>query len=85
MLSEMQARHDNSYFNFTMTRSLEYRKMLLDLPLSDIETARSARMAADSLAKQREIEASDKMPFEMFRRQYISQRLTAKTLARQQG
>jgi glutamate--cysteine ligase len=85
MLSEMQIRHDNSYFDFTMTRSVEYRQTLLDLPLTEIETARSARIAADSLVKQREIEAGDTMPFEIFRRQYISQQLTAETLARQQG
>jgi glutamate--cysteine ligase len=85
MLSEMQAHHDNSYFDFTMTRSVEYRNTLLDLPLSEIEAARSAKMAADSLVKQGEIEAGDTMPFEIFRRQYISQQLTAEILARQQG
>ena len=85
MLSDMQTHHDSSYFNFTMTRSVEYRKTLLELPLPEIESARSARMAADSLVKQGEIEASDAMPFEMFRRQYISQQLTAEILARQQG
>jgi glutamate--cysteine ligase len=85
MLDDMQTHHDNSYFDFTMTRSVKYRKTLLELPLSEIESARSARMAADSLVKQGEIEASDTMPFEIFRRQYISQQLTAEILARQQG
>ena len=85
MLSEMQAHHDNSYFDFTMTRSVEYRQTLLELPLTEIETARNARLAAESLVKQREIEASDTMPFEIFRRQYVSQKLTAEILARQQG
>ena len=85
MLSEMHARHDDSYFDFTMTRSVEYRQMLLDLPQSDLEAARGARMAADSLVRQREIEANDAMSFEMFRRQYISQEPTAEILAHQQG
>jgi hypothetical protein len=85
MLSQMHTHHDDSYFDFTMTRSLEYRQTLLDLPLSDLEAARNARMAADSLVRQGEIEASDAMSFEMFRRQYTSQEPTAAILARQQG
>ena len=42
-------------------------------------------MAAESLTKQHEIEAADTMPFEMFRRQYISQDMTWKILAQQRG
>ena len=37
--------------------------------------ARFARMAAESLAKQRQIETADSMPFEAFRRQYLAQDL----------
>lgn len=85
MLCEMQANHDNSYFNFTMARSDEYRQTLREIPLSELEAARSAKMAAESLVRQREIEAGDTMPFEIFRRQYVSQQLTAEFLARQQG
>lgn len=85
VLSEMLTRHDNSYHDFIMTRSVEYRDTLLELPLTEIAAARGVRMAADSLVRQREIEASDTTPFEIFRRQYVSQQLRADFLARQQG
>ncbi len=85
MLSEMHTSHDDSYFDFIMTRSVQYRQALLELPLTEIAAARAAKLAAESLAKQREIEAGDTMPFEQFRRQYVSQQVTAEILARQLG
>lgn len=85
ILSEMRDRHSNSYFGFVMARSQQYRQQLLDQPLSDLLTARFARMATDSISKQQEIESADTMPFELFRRQYISQDMTGAILARQQG
>ena len=42
------------------------------LPLSAESASRFARLAEESLAKQREIEASDSMLFEMYRQQYLS-------------
>jgi glutamate--cysteine ligase len=85
MLGEMQAQHNNSYFGFIMARSQQYRLEMLEQPMTDLMSARFSRMAADSIIKQREIEAADNVPFELFRRQYISQDMTGQILARQQG
>ncbi len=85
MLAEMASSHDNSYFRFILARSQAYREQLLEQPLSDLLAARFARTAQDSLTRQREIEATDSMPFELFRRQYISQYMTGGILTRQQG
>ncbi len=85
MLSEMRERHSNSYFSFGLARSQQYRQQLLEQELSELLSARFARLATDSILKQREIEAADTMPFELFRRQYISQDSTGSILARQQG
>ncbi|MGD2139289.1 MAG: glutamate--cysteine ligase [Burkholderiales bacterium] len=85
MLGEMRGSHKDSYFDFTMARSRQYRQEMLECPLPDLLAARFSRMAADSLIRQREIEAADTMPFELFRRQYISQDTTGEILARQQS
>jgi glutamate--cysteine ligase len=85
ILEEMRAQHDNSYFAFIMKQSKEYRLQMLEQPVSDLMLARFARMAADSIARQREIESADVVPFELFRRQYVSQDTTGQILARQQG
>ena len=85
MLGEMQAQHDCSYFGFIMARSQQYRREMLEQPVSELISARFSRMAADSVARQHEIESADTVPFELFRRQYISQDTTGQILARQQG
>ncbi len=85
MLGEMRAGYKDSYFAFIMARSRQYRQKLLEQPLPDLMAARFSRMATESLVKQREIEAADTMPFELFRRQYIAQEMTGKIPARQQG
>jgi glutamate--cysteine ligase len=85
MLGEMHADHGDSYFNFVMARSRLYRQQLLEQPLPDILAARFSRMASDSLTRQRDIEATDTMPFELFRRQYTSQDMTGEILARRQS
>jgi glutamate--cysteine ligase len=85
MLDEMQAQHGSSYFGFIMARSQKYRQEMLENPISDLMSARFSRMATDSVARQHEIESGDAVPFELFRRQYISQDTTGRILARQQG
>ncbi len=85
MLREMDELYGKSYFDFIMARSQQYREQLLEQPLSELLSARFSRMAADSMVRQREIEAADTMPFELFRRQYISRDMTGAILARQQG
>ena len=53
-----------------------------DLPLPAATLARYARMAEDSLAAQRKIEAADSVPFETYRQQYLSKDLLSGSLLR---
>jgi glutamate--cysteine ligase len=72
MLREMAERHGNSYLRFALARSVEHRRMLDSEPLPPDAEALFARLAKESIAKQREIEAADKIPFETFRQKYLS-------------
>jgi glutamate--cysteine ligase len=71
MLGDLQAA-DNSYLRFVLARSESHRRHLLALPFSPETAARYARLAAESLASQQETEAADKLPFEVFRQQYLA-------------
>ena len=75
VLREVTLRHDNSYLRFALAQSTQHRDALLASPLPAEMAASYARMAAESLAEQRRIEAADTMPFEAFRQQYLSQNL----------
>ena len=59
--------YDKSYVAFALAQSARHRRELLKSPLPAEVEARYARMAEESLAAQREIEASDTVPFEVFR------------------
>lgn len=75
ILREIEQTFDESYFQFALAQSLRHRSALLELPLAAATQARYARLAAESLAAQRQIEARDTVPFEVFRQQYLSQAL----------
>jgi len=75
VLREMAEQHADSYIQFGRTQSARHREALLAAPLAPEVRARFARMADESLAAQRRIEASDKVPFETYRQQYIGQSL----------
>ncbi len=75
MLREMEEACDNSYLGFAMGRSTRYRGELLARPFPAEMETRFRRLAEDSLAKQREIEAKDTVPFETFRQEYLSRDL----------
>ncbi len=75
VLDEMKRRHDSSYVQFGLAQSLRHRETLAKLDLPAAEEARFARLAQESLAKQREIEAADSIPFETYREQYLGQDL----------
>ena len=64
ILRRWRRHYDNSYVAFALAQSTRHRDFLLELPLAPETDARFARMAADSLATQRQIEAADSMPFE---------------------
>ena len=68
----MAASHDNSYTAFALAQSRSQRAALAALPLPPEIAARFAAMAQESLAKQQRMEAADTLPFEDWRRQYLS-------------
>jgi len=82
MLAEIDQSHDKSYVSFALTQSLRHRRTLQELPLSAEAQERYARMAEDSLAAQRKIEAADSVPFETYRQQYLSKDLLSGSLLR---
>ena len=67
------AAHGNSFFHFTMARSIEHREHFLATPLSATERERFERWARDSLAEQRRIEESDTLSFERYLENYFAQ------------
>jgi glutamate--cysteine ligase len=71
MLAEMHARHEDSYTGFVLAQSLAHKRALLEKPFPAETDARFVRAAEASLAKQRETEAADKLPFEAWREQYL--------------
>jgi glutamate--cysteine ligase len=75
VLREAEQDYGKSFPRFALAWSERHRRTLLDLPLSDAVTARYQRMAEESLAAQREIEAADAVPFEIHRQRYLGQDL----------
>lgn len=72
VLRQMREHHDNSYIRFTVTQSLNHAAEIKRLPLSAEIAERFARQANESLEEQRIIEASDSLPFEIYRQQYLA-------------
>ncbi|WOP14363.1 glutamate--cysteine ligase [Ottowia sp. SB7-C50] len=72
VLQAMQAEYDNSFVAFVKARSIEARARLLALPYPAELKALFDQLAAHSEAEQKRIEASDTMPFELYRQQYTA-------------
>jgi len=72
VLAEMRERHENSYSRFALALSLEHAKTLRSEPLPAEVEARFARLAEESIRKQKEIEASERVDFETYRQKYLS-------------
>jgi glutamate--cysteine ligase len=72
VLRDVQQRHGGSYLRFVLERSLRYRGAFLDEPLPAVAETRFGRLAKETIAKQRAIEARDTVPFEAFRQAYLS-------------
>lgn len=72
ILHQVAEQHDGSYMLFARQCSEALRQQLLaqvpDAPLAQ----RFVALARESLGKQAEIEAADTLPFEEYRRQYVS-------------
>jgi len=72
VLAEMKRSYDNSYARFALALSLEHAKTLRSEPLPAEVEARFARLAEESIRKQRETEASERVDFETYRQKYLS-------------
>ena len=72
VLSAMAGESGNSYLDFTASRSLKVRDGLLAMPFGDDMQAHFAALSRTSLEEQARIEANDSMPFEIFRKEYLS-------------
>lgn len=72
VLEAMARAHDNSFISFVRAQSERTRTELLALPFSAEERANFERMTQSSIDAQKEIEANDSMPFEIYREQYVS-------------
>ncbi len=72
VLSSMHAAHGDSFVSFARGQSQHVHQHLLSLPWSAKQQARFEAMAVQSLEDQRTIEASDSMPFDVYRQEYTS-------------
>ena len=75
VLHAMARNHGNSHVRFTLAESLSHRATLLGIPLKADVEERFARLAAESIDKQKKIEASDRVDFETYRQRYLNPEL----------
>ncbi len=71
VLHAMQRNHGGSYLRFVLAESLLHRGSLAGTPLPPKVAQQFGAVARASLAEQRDIEASDRVDFETYRRQYL--------------
>ncbi|HEX2331775.1 MAG TPA: glutamate--cysteine ligase [Burkholderiales bacterium] len=72
VLHAMARNHGNSHIRLTLAESLSHRGTLLGIPLKPEVEERFARLAEESVAKQKKIEASDRVDFETYRQRYLN-------------
>jgi len=72
VLDVMASDYGNSFLAFGLDRSRRIRADLLSQPWEPTAQAHFAALSEKSLQDQRQIEASDSLPFEVYRQQYIS-------------
>jgi len=72
VLAAMAAQHDNSYTAFALAQSRAHRAAFDRLPLSQAAAQRFDAMAKESVELQKRMEAQDKLPFEDWRKRYLS-------------
>jgi glutamate--cysteine ligase len=75
VLHAMARNHGNSHLRFTLAESLSHRGTLRGIPLKPEVEERFARLAEESIAKQKKIEASDRIDFETYRQRYLNPEL----------
>jgi len=72
VLAAMAGMHSDSYTAFALAQSRAHRATLDALPLPDEVARRYGAMAVESLALQRRMEERETVPFEDWRRRYLS-------------
>jgi glutamate--cysteine ligase len=72
VLQAMEQDHEKSYVRFTLAQSQRHRDAIWKVSYSPEVAERFARLAEGSLVKQRQIEAADTIPFEIYRQQYLA-------------
>ncbi len=72
VLKVMADEHANTYVRFVLQQSRQHQAAIEALPLAAEVESRFARMAADSIEEQRQVEAADTLPFEIYRQKYLS-------------
>jgi glutamate--cysteine ligase len=69
----MMEEHDGSFFKFAMAQSIEHEKFFRRSPLTPTDVVVFDTIAADSIARQKDIEASDQIGFDEFLGNYFAQ------------
>ena len=82
VLDAMDSTQDKSYVAFALAQSAQHRRTLTGLPLSPGMADEYAHMAEASLTAQAKIEAADRVPFEEYRKEYLSRDLLSGALLR---
>ena len=72
VLAAMETDFDNSFISFVRAQSEKTRAELLSLPFSDELAAHYQALSARSIEDQKQIEALDSLPFEVYRQQYVA-------------
>ncbi|MEP6964725.1 MAG: glutamate--cysteine ligase [Polaromonas sp.] len=72
VLAAMQQDFDNSFVRFVRAQSLKTQAALQSLPLPGEQLARLEALSRESVQAQKQIEATDSLPFEEYRQQYVS-------------
>lgn len=72
LLRAMAREHDHSYLRCVLALSHRHAEALRAAPLAPEVAAHYARLAEESLAEQRAIEAADDVPFETYRQRYLA-------------
>jgi len=72
VLAAMTQDFDNSFIKFARARSAKTQNAIRSLPWPAAQNTRLTALSQQSCADQKKIEASDTMPFEAYRQQYVS-------------
>ena len=72
VLEAMARDHGNSYVRFVLAQSLAHKDTILELSFPADIAERFTRLATESVAEQRRMEAGDTLPFEAYRQLYLA-------------